>query len=304
MKSTMSQQFPYTGVKRTRFTLIELLVVTSQLCRDFFKRFICTDMYGYVRKHTESAAHKNTPHHAATPCFIRSAFTLIELLVVIAIIAILAAILLPALNSARERGRSASCTNNLKQIGTAVAMYTGDNEDYLMPEYAGIMFNGELISGSNKYPFWMHFLHAYAPLIDTSHPSYPTAAIAPLGICPSDALGNYGFERGNATNGRDNPSYGINYKVVRTTTAYAPKLSQIKSPGKKLLITDALHRYNDIATRSNDAAMILAATPGDIAKRHNGSGNILWLGGHVSAMTAEEMKVLTGSSAYIKPDVE
>ncbi|MBE6379572.1 MAG: DUF1559 domain-containing protein [Lentisphaerae bacterium] len=58
-------------------------------------------------------------------------FTLIELLVVIAIIAILAAMLLPALSAARERARNANCLNNLKQIGTANLMYSGDFNDYL-----------------------------------------------------------------------------------------------------------------------------------------------------------------------------
>src|SRR5580658_5919969 len=65
------------------------------------------------------------------------AFTLIELLVVIAIIAILAALLLPALASAKERGKRVVCMNNLKQINYSLQMYAGENKNKLPSAQAG-----------------------------------------------------------------------------------------------------------------------------------------------------------------------
>src|SRR6266850_852312 len=73
----------------------------------------------------ESIGPLNTDRKSPVP-----AFTLIELLVVIAIIAILAAMLLPALSKAKQKAKQTSCINNMKQIGIACVMYTGEYNQY------------------------------------------------------------------------------------------------------------------------------------------------------------------------------
>ena len=103
-------------------------------------------------EHSQRAADKNVRAQVAFKAYSPKAFTLLEILVVVSIIMILAALLLPALSSAKAKGKQVGCMNNLKQLALGSQMYAADNEGRLPENTPAGWGNNPWVLGNMKYP--------------------------------------------------------------------------------------------------------------------------------------------------------
>lgn len=184
----------------------------------------------------------------------KKSFTLIELLVVIAIIAILAALLLPTLGQARDRGKAIKCTGNLKQVGLAIQMYTGDYDSYLPSTTTPHVW----VVADPKWPGW---LQSYLP---------PGSSMKNAIQCPKLETGLY---NGYGT-------YGLSYHWFHHLSWNKPyrKVIHLKHPTETLFLTDINYTGTNASATERFAAG--SAIVYNVHFRHLKQANIGFGDGH------------------------
>ena len=220
-------------------------------------------------------------------------FTLIELLVVIAIIAILAAMLLPALQQARERAKTTTCLNNFKNIGSAAVMYQGDFNGYMPGLNNGGLYWACHVECKPKsmFPF-AQFLHLYIPyplkwVTAINGYSFAQGNVAQ---CPSDTIKNRKY-------GAHHYSYAQNtYLNWRTpfSEIQMKKPSKMRQSAQFIWTADYWYYTNDSQSLHFGVNNYPFKADADLTRatvdfRHNGSANALFMDCHVGSFKVSEM---------------
>ena len=214
-------------------------------------------------------------------------FTLIELLVVIAIIAILAAMLLPALNKVKAAGKNASCMNNLKQIGNAFSLYIADYNSCYPTTIAGSN------AWSDKKTTWHAVLAVYISpeknYLDTT--GWPTYPLKHTFMCPSLApyYPNQTFDCSQSGYGYNGPLFGVLNYAVNTTVwgqkrvAGVPiKHGALKGASRTLLVADSRHLGSTPDSYNNKRGHFnVGEAQGRVGLRHSKRANVLMADGHL-----------------------